>query len=149
MTSELFAWIRFDAYSDRDVATITNTCIIPFPFTNQNIFVYLEWWHAPGRSSFFHHLCLRSLINFKLLFLWNEIQIMWNGRFIWQSASIVLFRKTANEIAVHKAVEIGFINPNRIQIVTIYLYQQNTDEKKKRTSFYNWFFFWIKIRNVF
>lgn len=114
------------------------------------IFLYIWNDDMPqGVHLFFHHLCLRSLINFKLLFLWNEVQIMWNGRLIWQSANIFILRKTANEIAVHKAVEIGFINPNRIQIVTIYLYQQNTDEKKKRTSFYNWFFFWIKIRNVF
>ena len=78
----------------------------------------------------------------------KDLQIISNVLFISQSSTFSPYATTANEIAVHKAVEIGFINPSRIQIVTIYLYQQNTDEKKKRTSFYNWFFFWIKIRNV-
>ena len=114
------------------------------------IFLYIWNDDMPqGVHLFFHHLCWRSLIYFKLLFLWNKPQIMWDGQSIWQSDIILLFHKTANEIAVHKVDEIGFFNPNQLQIVTIYLYQQNTDEKKKRTSFYNWFFFWIKIRNVF
>ena len=114
------------------------------------IFLYIWNDDMPqGVHLFFHHLCWRSLIYFKLLFLLNKLQIMWDGRFIWQSASILLFHKTSNEILLNPTIKIGFINPSRIQIVTIYLYQQNTDEKKKRTSFYNWFFFWIKIRNVF
>ena len=121
-----------------------------FSLSPTKIFLYIWNDDMPqGFHLFFHHLCLRSLINFKLLFLWNEIQIMWNGRFIWQSASIVLFRKTANEIAVHKAVEIGFINPNRIQIVTIYLYQQNTDEKRKEPVFTIGFFFGSKFEIFF
>ena len=69
--------------------------------------------------------------------------------YLYDSQLLLRFFKITNEIAVHKAVQIGFFNPNQLQIVTIYLYQQNTDEKKKRTSFYNWFFFWIKIRDVF
>ena len=80
-------------YSNKDVATISNTFIMLFPFTNQKNFVYLEWWHAPGRSSFFSSFVLKEFKLFKLLFFMTDLQIMWNSIFVWQSTTFKVFKK--------------------------------------------------------
>ena len=46
--------------ASHSMAQISNPDAILFNFSNQNIFVYLEWWHAPGRSSFFSSFVLKE-----------------------------------------------------------------------------------------